>query len=74
MRKRRNQELILEMSQPRIVPVVTRQPECILEAMELISESADNSHLTEEFFMAVEIPANYLSDRLNITKLCCSPC
>lgn len=69
MRKRRNQELILEMSQPRIVPVVTRQPECILEAMELISESADNSHLTEEFFMAVEIPANYLSDRLNITKL-----
>lgn len=69
MRKKRNQDLILEMSEPRIVPVVTKRPECILEAMEFISESANNSHLTEDFFEAVEIPANYLSERLKITKL-----
>lgn len=69
MRKRRNPELLFEMSQPRIVPTVTKQPECILEAMELISESANNSHLTEDFFKAVYIPATYLSDRLQITPL-----
>ncbi len=67
MRKRRNQELILEMSQPRIVTAVTKQPECILEAMELISESANNSHLNDDFFEAVKVPSNYLSERLLMT-------
>lgn len=58
-----------EEMQQCIVPAVTKQPECILEAMELISESADDSHLSDEFFKAVELPALYLADRLQITTL-----
>lgn len=58
-----------EEMQQRIIPAVTKQPECILEAMELISESADDSHLSDEFFKAVELPARYLADRLQITPL-----
>ncbi|MDE6549789.1 MAG: ATP-binding protein [Muribaculaceae bacterium] len=69
MIKRRNQDLFEEMAQPRIVPTVTKQPECLLEAMELISESANNSHLTDDYFKAVEIPTMYLSKRLQITPI-----
>lgn len=60
MRKKRNQDLLDEIVQPRVVAKVTKQPECILEAMELISESANNSHLTDDFFKAVEVPTLYL--------------
>lgn len=69
MRKKRNHELLDEMMQARIVPTVTKHPECILEAMELISESANNSHLNDDFFKAVEIPTDYLSARLQLTPV-----
>lgn len=69
MRKKRNRELLDEMMQPRIVPTVTKHPECILEAMELISESSNNSHLNDDFFKAVEIPTDYLSARLQLTPV-----
>lgn len=69
MKKKRNHDLFDEIEQPRVVAKVTKQPECILEAMELISESANNSHLTDDFFKAVELPTLYLCDRLKFTQI-----
>lgn len=64
-----NLEHDIEMTQPNIITAGKKYPESILEAMELISDNSYNSHLSDDFFKSVEDPANYLSDRLNITPL-----
>lgn len=50
--------------QHRIVQTVTKQPGGLLEAMELISDIANNSHLNDDFFKAVDLPADYLAESL----------
>ena len=46
-----------------------KKPECILEAMEIISYKATRSHLSDEFFESVEIYTDYLAERLQITRI-----
>ena len=46
---------------------ITKHPECLLEAMEQITEAAHQSQLTEDYFQAVEIPTQYISEKLGFT-------
>lgn len=57
-----------EFEQRTIQPITTC-PESILEAIEVISESAYGTGMTDAFLKAVELPANYISQRLQITPM-----
>ncbi|MCM1139348.1 MAG: ATP-binding protein [Muribaculum sp.] len=52
---------------PRQIKPITKQPDCLLEAMEQITETARKSQMTDDYFKAVQVPTKYMSDKLGFT-------